>query len=139
MSVGRIIQAIMKVSPGQIVMRPKLDGISGWHSGVALSENAIFHNTIDSGAHLGTLREFSAGQPVWVFPSTVRSQADYEALLSRARAVEGEPYSAYYFNCEDAASEVRYGIPRTPTREKIVWAGLAAIGLVWIASVLSDN
>jgi len=129
----------MKPKPGQIVMRPKLGGLSGWHSGVALGENAIFHNTLDGGPHLDTLHEFSAGMPVWVLPSAVGSQTDYEIMLSRALAVTGRRYNAYWYNCEDAASEVRYGIPRSPTRERVLKGGFTLLGLFLMAKALGGK
>ncbi|MEK6320170.1 MAG: hypothetical protein AABN33_00660 [Acidobacteriota bacterium] len=129
----------MKPQPGQILARPKVGPIAGWHYGVALNENAVFHNTQEGGSHIAELSSFAAGQPVWAIDAPIRTQAEYVRLVENVRQVQGRPYDAFFFNCEDAASEVKHGIPHSPTREKWLLAGLSVIGLFLVANVLGEN
>lgn len=126
----------MRTQPGQILVRPKLGAPAGFHQGVAISDGVGFHNTVENGAHFATYDSFEAGQPVWPTSPPASTTEDYERIVRRAQELAGTPYNALMFNCEDTASEVRFGMPRSRTREVIVLVVLVTLGIVLVAKVL---
>ena len=105
--------------PGQIIARPKIMG-PGSHWGTYLGEEQVFHNTPEHGAHLGTIDEFEAGLHIWPVAEPASGPEEVSEIISRAWRAEGTPYSLVDSNCQDTATEVRYGSPRSPTRDLVV-------------------
>lgn len=129
----------MKVQPGQVLARPKMGPIMGWHYGVAVHESSVFHNTQDRGAHIADGGSFAAGQPVFAVGDPVRTATEYQSLVRNVGALQGKLYDAVFFNCEDAASEARFGVRRSPTREKVVMVVASCLALWLLANGLGDD
>lgn len=99
------------ISVGDWVMRPKFFGLLE-HIGVFLGNNMVYHNTPERGEHVSTLREFSAGQPVKV----QRTGAEPSSVIARAKKALANPkeYDAARRNCQHTASEIVYGVAKSP-------------------------
>jgi hypothetical protein len=129
----------MTIQPGQVLARPKIGPIAGLHYGVAVNERYVFHNTQDHGAHVADGYSFAAGQPVFAVGDPVKTPAEYQTLLNNVVALQGKPYDAVFFNCEDAASEARFGIRHSPTREKVVMVAASCVVFWLLVKALDGN
>lgn len=82
------------------------------------SDYCVFHTTPEFGAYFTDLCSFAVEHPVRTISPGARMAAEYQALLMRCQRLRGLPYSVFV-NCEDVANEVRYGVRRSPTRERL--------------------
>lgn len=114
---------VTPIYPGQVIARKKLNGL-GTHYGVALG-GLVFHSQPGRGAHYTHPTTFGQGLPVWTTSPPPVSAIEYRQMLRIAQAWEGTPWTPGNTNCEDVANAVRYGIPKSPTRNGLLILSLA--------------
>jgi hypothetical protein len=117
---------ILKI--GDLLTRPKALGIV--HVGVAVGNDAVFHNSPLKGEHVSTVAEFAKGQPVHVHHTGIAAPT----LLQRVGNILATPrgYSAIDRNCEHSVTEVLTGKAKSP--QLLGWIVVAVI--VVVAAVL---
>lgn len=113
---------------GDLLFRTKFPFVN--HKGVVVGNGLVCHNTPERGEHLSTVQEFTAGQPVRV----QRTGANPADVVSRANKVLADPkkYNPAFRNCEHTASEIIYGIAKSPFVLTALSILLIAGLLVWL-------
>jgi hypothetical protein len=124
----------MKYIPsiGDMLMRPKALSIVN-HVGVAVGNDAVFHNTPERGEHVSSIAEFAAGKAV----NAVSTGAEPMSVMTRVRRALSMPkkYCPVTRNCEHSVSDALSGKAKSPQLSAL----LAVVVVLAILAIIAGS
>ena len=115
---------------GDYLTRPKKDMFRGiiTHVGAVVGYNMVLQNTPNKGEHVTTFEKFADGEPVTVHKTNANPtvvQANAQRVIANRK-----PYHPIVRNCEQTATEVVEGKPRSPQLGKVILIIIAIVAVI---------
>lgn len=115
---------------GDYLTRPKKDLFRNivTHVGAVIGYNQVLQNTPGKGEHVATFQEFADGEPVAVHKTQahpIKVQTNAQRILANPK-----PYHPLVRNCEQTATEVVEGKPRSPQLKNFICGAIVIVGAI---------